>query len=216
MLDKSNELDTRGRILKSAVSLFLKQGYEKTTIRQITSRAEVTTGSLYHFFSNKEEIIVTISGEIFESLVRKASDIADENGNPALGLSLEVALNFKLLEKYPTIIDVWHTVYSSEKGTALILDKATCAAIKWFAQYHRDYSCQDYYLQAIAMRGISLSFMGEERFGVKIEPEERLCFIVKTAMKIFNIPDDDIEGLVDKTNEIVADMDVSLEDFISF
>lgn len=216
MAEKSNDQDTRSKILESAVTLFLKQGYDKTTIRQITSQAEVTTGSLYHFFANKEEIVVTICSEIFESLVRKAGVIANKENNPALGLSIEAALHFKLLDKYPTIADIWHIVYSSEKGSALILRKATRAAINWLSRYNPNYTCQDYYLQCVAMRGISLSFMSEVRFGCLIDPLERLLFIVQTALRIFNIPDVDIVGLVEKTGNIVADIDVSLENFMSF
>ncbi len=216
MVAKGKDLDTRSKILESAVSLFLNQGYEKTTIRQIIAQAQVTTGSLYHYFANKEEIAVTICSEIFESLVRKAGEIANKEGNPALGLSIEAALHFKLLEKYPTIADIWHIVYSSEKGSALILKKATKAAIHWFSRYNPNYTCQDYYLQCVAMRGISLSFMSEVRFGGRIDPHERLFFIVQTALRIFNIPEDDIAGLVEQTGEIVAVIDISQEDLVIF
>ena len=52
--EKTQEL--RRLILEVSVDLFLEQGYDKTTTRQIIERAGILNGSLYNLFKTKEEI----------------------------------------------------------------------------------------------------------------------------------------------------------------
>ena len=42
----------------AAMELFTTQGYEATSIAEILARAEVNSGSLYHFFKSKEELLL--------------------------------------------------------------------------------------------------------------------------------------------------------------
>jgi len=51
------EIDTRLRILDAAESLFTEQGFEATTLRQITGAAEVNLAAVNYHFGSKEELI---------------------------------------------------------------------------------------------------------------------------------------------------------------
>ena len=48
--------ESRRLLLKTAKKLFMENGYFNTTIRQITSEADLSTGTFYHFFKSKEEL----------------------------------------------------------------------------------------------------------------------------------------------------------------
>ncbi|MDO0935331.1 TetR/AcrR family transcriptional regulator [Streptomyces sp. DG2A-72] len=52
--------DTRQRIQDIALELFAEQGYEKTSLREIAERLDVTKAALYYHFKTKEEIIVSL------------------------------------------------------------------------------------------------------------------------------------------------------------
>ncbi|WP_409068494.1 TetR/AcrR family transcriptional regulator [Clostridium sp. FAM 1755] len=58
-------METREKLLISAQSEFLKYGYDKASLRTICKNVGLTTGALYFFFDNKEEL--------FESLVKKVA-----------------------------------------------------------------------------------------------------------------------------------------------
>ena len=51
------EADTRQRILDAAEILFTEQGFEATTLRQITGAAEVNLAAVNYHFGSKEELI---------------------------------------------------------------------------------------------------------------------------------------------------------------
>ncbi|MEU2610390.1 helix-turn-helix domain-containing protein [Micromonospora sp. NPDC007271] len=48
---------TRERIQAVALELFTEQGYEKTSLREIAERLEVTKAALYYHFKSKDEIV---------------------------------------------------------------------------------------------------------------------------------------------------------------
>jgi AcrR family transcriptional regulator len=48
---------TRAVILNAALDLLQQHGYEKTTMREIAKRANVSLGNAYHYFGSKEHMI---------------------------------------------------------------------------------------------------------------------------------------------------------------
>ncbi|MEU6365496.1 TetR/AcrR family transcriptional regulator [Streptomyces sp. NPDC046931] len=65
--------DTRQRIQDVALELFVEQGYEKTSLREIAERLDVTKAALYYHFKTKEEILVSI----FEDLSRPMDELIE-------------------------------------------------------------------------------------------------------------------------------------------
>jgi AcrR family transcriptional regulator len=53
---------SRTLILETALDLFSHQGYRATSIRDIAAKADVSTGSVYHHFKDKEELFDTLLG----------------------------------------------------------------------------------------------------------------------------------------------------------
>lgn len=60
--------ETRARIMTAAMRCVAEMGYSRTTIREIARAADMTSGSLYHYFPNKSELL--------EATVAEMEDIA--------------------------------------------------------------------------------------------------------------------------------------------
>ena len=65
--------NTRQRIQDVALELFAEQGYEKTSLREIAERLDVTKAALYYHFKTKEEIIVSL----FEDLTKPIEELIE-------------------------------------------------------------------------------------------------------------------------------------------
>ncbi|MEU5220171.1 helix-turn-helix domain-containing protein [Streptomyces sp. NPDC020807] len=63
--------NTRQRIQDVALELFAEQGYEKTSLREIAERLDVTKAALYYHFKTKEDILVGI----FDDLTRPMDEL---------------------------------------------------------------------------------------------------------------------------------------------
>ena len=53
-------IDTRLRILLAAMDLFQTKGYGSTSISDILSRSQTNSGSLYHFFPGKQDVLIGV------------------------------------------------------------------------------------------------------------------------------------------------------------
>jgi len=56
----SHEGTTRTRLLHAARSLFHAQGFGSTGLAQILRESEVNSGSLYHYFKSKEDLLIGV------------------------------------------------------------------------------------------------------------------------------------------------------------
>lgn len=65
----AEDKDTRQKLLDSAKKEFLDKGYMKASLRTICKNAGVTTGALYFFFQDKEDLLSKLVEEPLKQLV---------------------------------------------------------------------------------------------------------------------------------------------------
>ncbi len=53
-------LDTRTRLVRTAMQLFWEKGYASTSIADVLQHAQVNSGSLYHFFPGKQDLLLAV------------------------------------------------------------------------------------------------------------------------------------------------------------
>lgn len=63
-----NEKETKENLLKSAKQEFLEKGYMQASLRNICKNAGVTTGALYFFFQDKEDLFSNLVKEPLDEL----------------------------------------------------------------------------------------------------------------------------------------------------
>ncbi|MGC2192550.1 MAG: TetR/AcrR family transcriptional regulator [Candidatus Dormiibacterota bacterium] len=94
--DDPADSSTRGRILEAALDLFTEQGFDKTSLREVSERVGVTKAALYYYFHSKEEIL--------SSLVERAHGIG-HHGLDVLPL-LDGPVDFEAaLQAFDVILD---------------------------------------------------------------------------------------------------------------
>jgi TetR/AcrR family transcriptional regulator, transcriptional repressor for nem operon len=54
------ELSTRDRLVFAALQLFAEKGYGSTSVADVRQAADVHSGSLYHFFPGKQELLLAV------------------------------------------------------------------------------------------------------------------------------------------------------------
>lgn len=59
---------TKARIQEAALDLFVQQGYEKTSLREISDRLGITKAALYYHFTSKQELLQSITQPLLDGL----------------------------------------------------------------------------------------------------------------------------------------------------
>jgi AcrR family transcriptional regulator len=70
---------TRQHILATAVRLFMSQGYDTTTMRDIAAAAECSPGLTYRYFAQKEALVVALYEELADETLTFADSLAFTN-----------------------------------------------------------------------------------------------------------------------------------------
>ena len=96
-------LETRQRILESAVELFREKGFEETTMRDVAKRAGVATGATYYYFASKDALVlefyVRSHAVVQEAVERKLARSRDLRGR----IRGVIAARFEELAEYRTL-----------------------------------------------------------------------------------------------------------------
>jgi AcrR family transcriptional regulator len=103
--------DRRDEIVRISAQLFAKRGFEATTIREIARAANILSGSLYHHFDTKEDILRAAVTPAVNTLRRRTIEVAQSRANPEAKL-----VAFVLLELGEQIDDYYaHAVLYNER-----------------------------------------------------------------------------------------------------
>lgn len=111
--------DKRERILDAAFNLFEHYGFLKTTVDEIAREAHVGKGTIYFYFKNKEDILISLTDrEITKGFSMITNAVLKEpNASDMLKKLLQVSFNYfhnnKLLSK----------VMAMDQGLALSIIK---------------------------------------------------------------------------------------------
>lgn len=79
--DSFNKLseEKRNRIFDAAISEFADFGYEKANINKIAEKADISVGSIYKYFDNKQDLFLSIVNYSVEKLKTVLNEIISNN-----------------------------------------------------------------------------------------------------------------------------------------
>ena len=58
----------KAQVLQIATDIFYRDGYEKSSLREIAQKAAITKAAMYHYFVNKESLMLAILERLLETL----------------------------------------------------------------------------------------------------------------------------------------------------
>jgi TetR/AcrR family transcriptional regulator, fatty acid metabolism regulator protein len=94
-------------IIDAAVKVFAEYGYHNSKISKIAESADVATGSVYVYYKNKEDILLTIFSELWLKLYDKL-DIITSNSS------------ITSIEKLDSMIDLIFDIFSENPELAMV------------------------------------------------------------------------------------------------
>ena len=79
---------TRTRIMASALALFAKKGYDRTTFNDIAARLKLTKGAVYWHFESKEALLMALVDEMFETFGHQIAALKFQSRHEPDGIEL--------------------------------------------------------------------------------------------------------------------------------
>ncbi len=69
----------QAQILAAAGRVFSQKGYERSTTREIAEAADVSEGTLYNYFQNKQDLLIGVARTFADDVTRKINAIETDN-----------------------------------------------------------------------------------------------------------------------------------------
>jgi AcrR family transcriptional regulator len=97
-LNKTPRLDDRrDRLITAAARLFRQQGYERTSVRQLAEAVGILSGSVFHHFDSKEDILMAVMSTTIATMIERLSDASKKAPAPSRRLRELVRTELDLL-----------------------------------------------------------------------------------------------------------------------
>ena len=89
----------RQKIVKASVALFIKKGFFKTTVKEISKEAGISMGSLYDYIETKEDILFLVCDYIHKAISEKLKQSISDKKNSLENLKSTIYEYFILIHE---------------------------------------------------------------------------------------------------------------------
>jgi AcrR family transcriptional regulator len=177
----------RSRILKAAMELYVKGGYDNVTMRRIAAKIEYSPGTIYLYFQNKKDIMLQLCYQGFERLLAQQDKLV-KIADPLEKLSAGGRYYLAFALENPELYELMFATKEIFKESGPDEESVPLSAFRKFAENVKDcldagiFSAGEVETTAIALwatlHGLaSLLIKGRLRF----LPEESLGKVVEQA-----------------------------------
>jgi len=103
---KKGSADKRDRILKAAIKVFAKNGFYATRVCEIAKAAGVADGTIYLYFKNKDDVLITIFQDGIQQLLVILREVATSDEPFDQRITRIIELQLGLLEEQRDLAEV--------------------------------------------------------------------------------------------------------------
>jgi hypothetical protein len=207
---EANALVTKRRIVRISRRLFLEQGYDATSVRQILQKSGLSTGSLYHFFKNKEEILLSGLHDALVDISRLTDRIAVECHEPLLRYALDVALATSEILKDRNLVNLYKAISQTVSVDHAVITIKVNKMKKLLNDLNLHFSDKEIYSKILAIHGATKALMmAAINEQIPVSPEDIYALIINMALSEFNIPKEKIAKILLLTGKIIQDEELS-------
>lgn len=97
---------SREDVLRAAEVLFSKQGYQETSTRQIAAESGLKSGSIYHHFKSKEEILHALLRDFIGDTVPSYKKIVKESSDQRDAFKSMIEFSLRRASRQPHIANI--------------------------------------------------------------------------------------------------------------
>ncbi len=97
------QLSKRKAIIKAAIDVFSHNGFHKAKISHIAKLANVADGTIYLYFNNKENLLVSAFDELIENILDEMRDNISQEKTALARFSKFIDLHVDVFTKQPAI-----------------------------------------------------------------------------------------------------------------
>ena len=100
--------DKYARIIQAATRIFAEKGFFKATVSDIATAAEVAEGTIYLYFKNKDDVLISIFETSMDMFLREVEEELSSLQDASERLRRFILLHLSLVERHQELAQVLH------------------------------------------------------------------------------------------------------------
>lgn len=201
MKRKTHEKEVRKKIIKAARQLFLEQGFDNTTIRQITQKAEISTGTLYHFYKDKEDIFFHIADETFLKVIAKSLELVPDE-DIYLRLVCEMAIHIQSFLSNRNTAELYVIAYGSYKISEEVMLKQHPRMKGFINNKGSSLGEEDLPLISLTIKGLLHALALKAMNGEYLAPAEIIPQSSRLILSLLAVPAAEIDATISQLERL--------------
>ncbi|MFC8848813.1 MULTISPECIES: TetR/AcrR family transcriptional regulator [unclassified Micromonospora] len=100
--------NTRKSLISSALELFEKRGFDRTSVQEIADRATLTKGAFYHHFESKDDLLRHIQEEYLEAQLAAIGKIEAGSDDPKVRVAELIRFSLTSVAEYRAHVTIFY------------------------------------------------------------------------------------------------------------
>ncbi len=146
-------------IVNAALQVIKAKGFADATVEEIATAAKIGKGTVYEYFSSKEEIVQKLVSDFFSGQEKRFKEFKFDSEKPEEAVKAFLRESFFDIETLSDIIPIHFEFWSSGKGKALGLNKSMSERFERMAvrlnQFLREGRKQKVFLDSLDTKNLS-------------------------------------------------------------
>jgi len=105
-MSKKKNTEKYYRIIQAATKMFARKGFYKTRISEIAMEAQVADGTVYIYFENKDDILISLFEEQMKVVIDNMVDQISREDDPVKKLEKFALTHLQLIEQNPDMAEI--------------------------------------------------------------------------------------------------------------
>jgi len=189
--------NTEKKILKTAIRLFLENGYSATTLKMISSNCGLRQGTIAYHFHTKEDMLYYLLQALTEFHGGIIDNGLEESKDALFSYAAEIAIQIALCETDRKAWDLYYSAYSQFKTFEFIKNWASKEHCNLFKDRLSEWSETDFAEKEHIASGIELAafYAPCDRF---FTLEKKISLVLDSLMLLYNVSNEERKQTIEK------------------
>lgn len=100
--------DKHRKIIRAATKVFAKKGFFNARISDIAKEAKVADGTIYLYFKNKFDILISVFEQEIGKLIEQITELINKENDPKVKLEIFIGKHLQEMKKNKNLAEVIH------------------------------------------------------------------------------------------------------------
>lgn len=192
---RTSTIALRNQILSSCARLFLKQGYQATTIKQIAAETGCSVSSVQNLFRSKDVVLSQLVSIMFSGQFDSARSNLGRDLPPCYIYAIETAIQLTLVEANENLRELYIEAYAHPDIAEMIYQKTTIELYEIFGDRFEGYTVSDFYELEIGSAGIMRGYMSK-KCDIYFPLDRKIERFLTLSLTCYRVPPQEVADII--------------------